>query len=74
MRIRLALLALMLCLNPPQVAGQATASTPSFSLKPGDVVDVFLWRERDLSGEYPVDERGNVVFPVIGTRAVTGAP
>lgn len=30
-----------------------------------------IWREPDLSGDYPVDEQGVVVFPLIGPRTVT---
>jgi polysaccharide export outer membrane protein len=75
MRRRLFALLLSLVAAAP-LAGQATApaSPATFALKPGDVVEVFLWREQELSGEFPVDERGNVVLPVIGSRAVTGAP
>jgi len=31
-----------------------------------------VWREADVSGTYEVDERGIVVFPLIGERQVTG--
>ncbi len=40
-------------------------------LRPGDVVRLRIWREPDLSGDYPVDEEGVVVFPLIGPRTVT---
>ena len=42
------------------------ASAPATALRPGDVVRVRIWREPDLSGEYPVDERGMAVFPRLG--------
>jgi len=35
------------------------------------MVRLRIWREPDLSGEYPVDERGEVVFPKIGPMLVT---
>lgn len=40
-------------------------------LRPGDLVRLRIWREPDLSGDYPVDEQGVVVFPLIGPRTVT---
>jgi polysaccharide export outer membrane protein len=42
------------------------AAAPATALRPGDVVRVRIWREPDLSGEYPVDERGVAVFPRLG--------
>lgn len=44
----------------------AAAAAPATALHPGDVVRVRIWREPDLSGEYPVDERGMAVFPRLG--------
>ena len=41
-------------------------------LRPGDVIRLRIWREPDLSGEFPIDETGVVVFPKIGPYAVTG--
>lgn len=40
-------------------------------LRPGDLVRLRIWREPELSGDYPVDEQGVVVFPLIGPRTVT---
>ncbi len=40
-------------------------------LRPGDRVRLNIWREPDLSGEYQVDERGEVVFPKLGAMRVT---
>jgi polysaccharide biosynthesis/export protein len=55
---------------PRQVAepGEAAAD----ALRPGDVVRVRIWREPDLSGEFPVDADGVVVFPRLGPMHVTG--
>ena len=52
-----------------------TAIQPTDSmgaLRPGDVIRVRIWREPDLSGEFPVDERGEAVFPKIGSVSVLG--
>ncbi|MEN8144188.1 MAG: polysaccharide biosynthesis/export family protein [Gemmatimonadota bacterium] len=44
----------------------------SSSLQPGDAVRLEVFREPEISREYQVDERGVVVFPLIGERDVTG--
>ena len=55
--------------------GLATAqsASPSFaSPQPGDVIRISVWREPELSGEFAVDETGEVVLPQIGPIRVTG--
>jgi polysaccharide biosynthesis/export protein len=47
---------------PPAIAG----------VRPGDVVRVWVWREADYSGEFPVDARGLVVLPNLGPVAARG--
>ncbi|HEU0053473.1 MAG TPA: polysaccharide biosynthesis/export family protein, partial [Longimicrobium sp.] len=47
-------------------------SRDAMSLQPGDVVKLDIWREKDLSGEFLVDEDGVVVLPLIGERRVAG--
>lgn len=44
---------------------------PPFVLRPGDVVKVLVWREKDMSGDFKVDEAGRLVLPLIGPRIVT---
>ncbi len=41
-------------------------------VRPGDVIRVWIWREQDYSGEFPVDARGMVVLPLLGEVAVPG--
>ncbi|HET7458549.1 MAG TPA: polysaccharide biosynthesis/export family protein [Gemmatimonadaceae bacterium] len=55
------------------VAGSSAAdgAAPAGALRPGDVVRVRIWREPDLSGDFPVDERGVAVFPRLGPVDVT---
>jgi protein involved in polysaccharide export with SLBB domain len=43
-------------------------------LQPGDVVQLNIWREPDLSGEFQVDQSGRVVLPKIGPVSVQGRP
>ncbi len=50
----------------PSDAGSAVARADGQSPRPGDVVRLQVWREPDLSGEFPVDADGFVVLPRIG--------
>jgi protein involved in polysaccharide export with SLBB domain len=43
-------------------------------LRVGDVLKLWIWREEQMSGEFPVPETGVVVFPKIGPRKVTDQP
>lgn len=47
---------------PPAVAG----------VRPGDVVQIKVWREVDYSGDFTVDSRGIVTVPLLGQIAVRG--
>jgi protein involved in polysaccharide export with SLBB domain len=57
------------------VAGVPTAAAqmapPPGGLQAGDMIRLRIWREPDLSGEFQVDERGEVVFPRLGPMRVT---
>jgi protein involved in polysaccharide export with SLBB domain len=48
-----------------------SAGAPHYTLRPGDIVRLRVWREPDLSGDFPVDELGRVNFPLVGTYPVT---
>jgi polysaccharide export outer membrane protein len=52
--------------------GAADTLATEAGLLPGDIVRLRIWREPDLSGEFPVDAHGDVVFPKIGVQRVTG--
>jgi polysaccharide export outer membrane protein len=70
----LLLAALLAGVSRPGAAQQA-APVPADSVRgvrPGDVVNVWIWRERDLSGEFPVDARGRVVLPMLGEVVAAG--
>lgn len=51
----------------PTISG---ASGVNAVLQPGDIVRLKIWREPDLSGDYPVDEKGMSVFPKVGSLPV----
>ncbi|HVX40764.1 MAG TPA: polysaccharide biosynthesis/export family protein [Gemmatimonadaceae bacterium] len=64
------------CASPapsPTPAPVSRADQP-FSLEPGDVVRVEVWREKDLSGEFQVDERGRLTLPMLGSLSVVNRP
>jgi polysaccharide export outer membrane protein len=70
------ILALLLAVTAPPVRAQ-TAQGPDVThrnLRPGDVVRLRIWREPDMSGEFPVDEAGTVVFPRLGEYQVLKDP
>jgi polysaccharide export outer membrane protein len=71
--LRAAAAALLLLLPRPAAAQQA-GSEPPLTLQPGDVLKITVWREKDLSGEFPIDERGVVTLPMLGDRHVTDQP
>ena len=71
--LRLICLVLLLAALPAGAAAQG-APSDAVTLQPGDVVRVQIWREEDLSGEFPVDETGLVTLPLLGERRVTGIP
>lgn len=58
-----------------QEAGQGAANPAAVDasrlLRPGDIVRLRIWREADMSGEFPVDEAGMVVFPRVGEYRVS---
>lgn len=54
-------------------AHPATAAVEE-PLAPGDAIQLAFWREPQLGGEFPVDENGTVVLPLLGVRSVTRLP
>jgi protein involved in polysaccharide export with SLBB domain len=57
-------------LHAQTVATAAPAPDSALALRPGDVVRLRIWREPDLSGDFPVNESGIVVLPKLGPRRV----
>jgi polysaccharide export outer membrane protein len=68
---------LMLLLNAAgitTVAAQTPAPVPARvdSMRVGDVLKLWIWREEEMTGEFPIPESGMIVFPKIGPRNVLG--
>lgn len=51
--------------------GWAAAGT-AYRLGPGDKVRVTVFNEKDLSGEFDVNEQGQIALPLIGAISVAG--
>lgn len=64
-------LATLATLGAPDAA-TAQAPDPTGALLPGDVIDIDIWQEETLSGEFTVDESGTVVLPLVGEWSVAG--
>lgn len=54
--------------QPPSSAQQTSSST--YHLRPGDVIKVVVWGQVEYSGDYQIDERGVLEYPVIGELEV----
>lgn len=72
-RARVLLVMTVFLLTVLAPVGSAYADRPE-TLEPGDAVRVSFWREPDMNGDYPVDETGVVVLPLLGARTVKGIP
>ncbi|HYW05479.1 MAG TPA: SLBB domain-containing protein [Longimicrobium sp.] len=44
------------------------------TLRPGDLIRLRIWREPDLSGDFPVNENGAAILPRIGRVQVLDEP
>lgn len=60
--------------SAPPVNTVALANVDTSSLRPGDVLRLRIWREPDLSGDFPIDESGSAILPRLGPTLVIGIP
>lgn len=61
----------MLAISTRAGLAQAPPAVRQDTLRKGDVVRLWIWREEDMSGDFPVPDNGIVVFPKIGPIKVT---
>lgn len=69
--ILLALLATPGSAQEPQIV---TGGSASYSLRPGDIIRIQVWGRDEYSGQFQVDETGQLQYPVLGaidTREMT---
>jgi protein involved in polysaccharide export with SLBB domain len=71
--ISAALAVLFLCAVRPAAGQTAPAELPAGSeaILPGDVVRLTVLRDKDLSGDFPVNQFGTVVLPLVGEYDVS---
>jgi polysaccharide export outer membrane protein len=64
---------LVLCAAGSVAAQTAPSGTAPGSdlIRPGDVVRLTLLRDKDLSGDFPVNQFGTVVLPLVGEYDIT---
>ena len=54
-----------------QTGGESLGVSPRDVIRPGDVVRLTVIREEELSGDFPVNQFGTVVLPLVGEYDVT---
>ncbi len=63
-----AMIVLAMAVTPVRAQGDA----PAYSLGPDDVIQMTVFGEKDLSGDYKVGADGTISVPLIGTVLVAG--
>ncbi|MCK4648716.1 polysaccharide biosynthesis/export family protein [bacterium] len=67
---------------PPEVGKEPEVKIPEkkviykykeYFIGPGDVLEIFVWRQDDLTMEVTVDAQGKISFPIVGEIEVGGA-
>jgi polysaccharide biosynthesis/export protein len=54
---------------PPTPTGPAS---PEYVIGPGDVLDIFVWHNTDLSRQMPVRPDGRIAMPLLGDTVAVG--
>lgn len=57
---------------PPPVTQDTVAQRSVGALRPGDVLKIAVFRDKELTGEYPIDARGYVQIPGLGVIKAAG--
>lgn len=57
---------------PPQTVVDTTPRRSVGLLRPGDVLKIAVFRDKELSGDYPIDARGYVQIPGLGVIQAAG--
>lgn len=69
------LASIVVALSGPAAAVAQEAATPAnIVLEPGDVLQVVIWQEKDLSCKCAIDERGILTLPMLGPIRAAGRP
>ena len=75
-RYLLVCLAFVAFLPATEVDGQVVLreAEEALTLRPGDAVELVVWREEDLCGEFRVDRDGILTLPLVGRYEATTLP
>jgi polysaccharide export outer membrane protein len=57
---------------PPQPGTDTTPQRSVGALRPGDVLKIVVFRDKELTGDYPIDSRGYVQIPGLGVIKAAG--
>lgn len=66
------LVALLAALLPLSALRAQSSAADSVSLRPGDAVRLVVWRQPELSGEFPVSPEGTLQHPLLSEVRVVG--
>jgi len=58
--------------NAQQAGGPAPNLAPPLTIGAGDLLEVTMYENADLSGRFRVDERGDITIPLVGSLHVAG--
>lgn len=56
----------------PSAGATNLASAQEYVIGPGDVLDIFVWRNSDLTRQIPVRPDGRISMPLVGDTLVVG--
>lgn len=69
-RLHVLLILALLPLAPADAVGQVAPHDPP--VRPGDIIELRVWRDTTLSGKFQVDQHGLVTLPLVGQLSVQG--
>ena len=49
-----------------EASGIVNSSASSYTLRPGDILEIDVWGHPEFSGQFQVDETGALQYPVLG--------
>lgn len=52
---------------PPNAVQAESRAAEPLRMRPGDVIRVLVWAHPELSGDFPIDENYQLLYPIIGT-------
>jgi polysaccharide export outer membrane protein len=61
-----------LALRAPASAAQEDGAAAHYAIQPGDVLQVSVWKEEDLTQQVIVRPDGQITFPLVGEAAAAG--